>query len=154
MSVSLRAKRVVDVVGAAVALVLAAPIWALIVAGIRWDSDGPVLYRQQRRGRGDTTFTLYKFRTMSTDADDRLADVLTRNVHAVRHGDARMYKIPDDPRITRFGAVLRRHSLDELPQLLNVLRSDMSLVGPRPLMLMEDATCRPQPRCAGPSSRG
>jgi lipopolysaccharide/colanic/teichoic acid biosynthesis glycosyltransferase len=123
---------------ALLALVLLAPAALLIATAIRRDSPGPVLYRQERRGRGSRTFTLYKFRTMAVDAEAQLGDVMHLNVHAER-GDPRMYKIADDPRVTRAGAILRRHSLDELPQLVNVLRGDMSLVGPRPLTLMEDA---------------
>jgi lipopolysaccharide/colanic/teichoic acid biosynthesis glycosyltransferase len=120
-------------------LVLLAPLWVVVALAIRLDSPGAVLYRQRRRGQGDRTFVLLKFRTMTTDADERLADLMHLNVHAAEFGDSRMYKIPNDPRVTRVGAVLRGHSLDEIPQLLNVLRGDMSLVGPRPLMLVEDA---------------
>lgn len=131
-------KRGLDVFVAALALVLLAPAALLIAFVIRRDSPGPALYRQERRGRGRRTFTLYKFRTMAVDADARLDEVMHLNVHAER-GDPRLYKIAADPRVTRVGAILRRHSLDELPQLVNVLCGDMSLVGPRPLTLMEDA---------------
>jgi lipopolysaccharide/colanic/teichoic acid biosynthesis glycosyltransferase len=131
-------KRALDVTLSACLLILLAPLWAIVALGIRLDSRGPVLYRQCRRGDGERTFMMCKFRTMAVDADDRLAEVLDQNLHAVELGDPRMYKIPNDPRVTRFGALLRRHSLDEFPQLLNVLRGEMSLVGPRPLMLMED----------------
>jgi lipopolysaccharide/colanic/teichoic acid biosynthesis glycosyltransferase len=131
-------KRTLDVTLSACLLSLLAPLWAILAVAIVQDSPGPVLYRQRRRGEGDRTFGMLKFRTMAIDADDRLAEVLHLNLHAAELGDPRMYKIPNDPRVTRFGAFLRRHSLDELPQLLNVLRGDMSLVGPRPLMLIED----------------
>jgi lipopolysaccharide/colanic/teichoic acid biosynthesis glycosyltransferase len=150
-------KRVLDVTLSASLLILLAPLWALVALGIRLDSRGPVLYRQRRRGEGERTFVMYKFRTMAVDADDRLAEVLHLNMHAAELGDPRMYKIPNDPRVTRVGALLRRHSLDEFPQLLNVLRGEMSLVGPRPLMLMEDrnvsgfATVR---RCVKPGLTG
>ena len=129
----------IDLLLSAVALIGLSPACALIAVLIRRDSPGPVLYRQIRRGRGDSTFMLLKFRTMVEDADARLGEVLDRNLHAAQFGDVRMYKIAEDPRVTRFGALLRRHSLDELPQLLNVLRGEMSLVGPRPLILAEDA---------------
>jgi lipopolysaccharide/colanic/teichoic acid biosynthesis glycosyltransferase len=132
-----------DVTFSAGLLIILAPLWAVVAVGIRLDSPGPVLYRQRRRGEGERTFLMYKFRTMTVDADDRLAEVLHLNMHASELGDPRMYKIPNDPRVTRFGALLRRHSVDELPQLLNVLSGDMSLVGPRPLMLMEDRNVPP-----------
>ena len=119
-------------------LLVLSPLWMVVAIGIRLDSPGPVLYRQRRRGEGERTFVMYKFRTMAVDADDRLDEVLHLNLHASERADPRMYKIPHDPRVTRFGALLRRHSLDEFPQLLNVVRGEMSLVGPRPLMLMED----------------
>jgi lipopolysaccharide/colanic/teichoic acid biosynthesis glycosyltransferase len=86
-------------------------------------------------GCGDRTFTIYKFRTMTADADARKHEVAHLNQHA--DGDPRMFKVPDDPRVTRIGRFLRRSSFDELPQLINVLKGDMSLVGPRPLILDE-----------------
>lgn len=136
-------KRLLDVTVSAALLIVLAPVYAAIAAAIRLDSPGPAIYRQRRRGRGEETLVLCKFRTMTVDADARLDDVLHLNLHAER-GDPRMYKIPDDPRVTRVGAVLRRHSLDELPQLWNVLRGEISLVGPRPLMLMEDEHVGPE----------
>jgi exopolysaccharide biosynthesis polyprenyl glycosylphosphotransferase len=131
-------KRATDVSVSAALLVLASPLLALIAIRIKLDSRGPVLFRQVRIGVGDRTFTMLKFRTMSEDADEHKHEVAHLNRHA-RHGrDARMFKIPDDPRVTRFGRKLRRYALDELPQLANVLRGDMSLVGPRPLIHDED----------------
>ena len=119
------AKRGVDVAGAGAALLLLAPVMAALGAAIRLDSPGPALFRQTRIGRGGHPFTVYKFRTMTVQPDGEL--LLFRAADgAYRH------KIPDDPRVTRLGRFLRRSSLDELPQLLNVLRGDMSLVGPRP----------------------
>jgi lipopolysaccharide/colanic/teichoic acid biosynthesis glycosyltransferase len=88
-------------------------------------------------GSGEKAFLMFKFRTMVADADTRREEVAHLNMH-VMNGDARMLKIPDDPRVTSFGKTLRRLSIDELPQLLNVLKGDMSLVGPRPLPLDED----------------
>ena len=125
-------KRTTDVVGAVVGLVLLAPLLVVIAVAIKLDSRGPVLYRQQRVGRDGRTFSMAKFRTMVDGAD--------RQKEALRHHNQAdgLFKIADDPRITRVGRVLRRTSLDELPQLLNVLRGEMSLVGPRPLVPEDD----------------
>jgi exopolysaccharide biosynthesis polyprenyl glycosylphosphotransferase len=131
-------KRSMDVIVSGLALVLLAPLLLAIALLVKLDSPGPVLFRQIRMGREDRTFRIFKFRTMTVDADslkERLADL---NLHARAGGDPRMFKILGDPRMTRVGAVLRRYSLDELPQLLNVIRGEMSLVGPRPLILDED----------------
>jgi exopolysaccharide biosynthesis polyprenyl glycosylphosphotransferase len=125
-------KRATDAIGAAIGLVVLAPTFAVIALAIKLDSRGPVLYRQQRVGRDGRTFSMAKFRTM-VDGADRQKDAL-RN-----HNQAQgLFKIADDPRITRVGRLLRRTSLDELPQLLNVLRGEMSLVGPRPLVPEDD----------------
>jgi lipopolysaccharide/colanic/teichoic acid biosynthesis glycosyltransferase len=118
-------------------LVLLAPVFAFIALKIKLDSPGPVFFRQLRMGCGDKPFLMFKFRTMVADADTRREEVAHLNMH-VTNGDARMLKIPNDPRVTSFGKTLRRLSIDELPQLLNVLKGDMSLVGPRPLPLDED----------------
>jgi exopolysaccharide biosynthesis polyprenyl glycosylphosphotransferase len=107
--------------------VLSAPVWLLAVVLIRLDSPGPVLFRQERVGRDGRRFQMLKFRTMVEDAEDRLAEVAHLN-----EAQGHFFKIADDPRITRVGAHLRRWSIDELPQLWNVLRGDMSMVGPRP----------------------
>jgi lipopolysaccharide/colanic/teichoic acid biosynthesis glycosyltransferase len=131
-------KRALDLCLAGLALAVLAPLLLLIAVAIRGESAGPVLYTQVRAGRGRRPFRVYKFRTMVADADELLDDVLHLNLHAGERGDPRLYKIPADPRVTRVGAFLRRHSLDELPQLVNVVKGDMSLVGPRPLMLVED----------------
>jgi lipopolysaccharide/colanic/teichoic acid biosynthesis glycosyltransferase len=103
---------------------------------IKIDSPGPVFFRQVRMGKDDHSFRIFKYRTMTADADLRKSEVAHLNKHL--DDDARMFKIPDDPRVTPIGRLLRRYSLDELPQLLNVLVGDMSLVGPRPLILDED----------------
>jgi lipopolysaccharide/colanic/teichoic acid biosynthesis glycosyltransferase len=120
-------KRFIDVVGAAALLLLTAPLMAVVAALIPADSRGPVIFKASRVGRDGRPFTLYKFRTMCADAQAQLPALAHRNL-----GGPRLIRIPDDPRITRVGRVLRRTGLDELPQLLNVLRGDMSLVGPRP----------------------
>lgn len=131
-------KRALDLGLAVSALALLAPLLVLIAVAIRSNSPGPALYTQVRAGRARRTFRIYKFRTMVANADELLGDVLPLNLHARKRGDPRLYKIPSDPRVTRVGAFLRRHSLDELPQLVNVVKGDMSLVGPRPLTLVED----------------
>jgi exopolysaccharide biosynthesis polyprenyl glycosylphosphotransferase len=120
-------KRVVDLAGAGLALMALAPLLGAIAGFIRLDSQGPVLYCAQRVGRKGKLFRCYKFRSMVSDAD-RLKDHLRENNQ--RSGP--FFKITNDPRITRLGRILRRYSLDELPQLWNVMKGDMSLVGPRP----------------------
>ena len=114
-------KRIFDLLFSAVALIVLAPFFVLIALAIRWDSAGPVLFRQERVGRGGRVFRIRKFRTMVVDAPAR--------------GPA--ITIGQDSRITRVGAWLRRTKLDELPQLLDVLRGDMSLVGPRPCLFIQ-----------------
>jgi lipopolysaccharide/colanic/teichoic acid biosynthesis glycosyltransferase len=109
-------KRLFDVLGAAVSLVLLAPLMVLVAVAVRLDSPGPVLFRQERVGRHGRPFRIHKFRTMQVDNSGR-GPLLTAT---------------GDPRVTRVGAALRRHRLDELPQLIDVLKGDMSLVGPRP----------------------
>ncbi len=135
---ALLTKRALDVTVSLFGLIVLSPFLAAIAIGIKLDSKGPVFFRQVRRGEGDRVFCIYKFRTMRLDAEERKAEVAALNKHLADGGDARMFKIPDDPRVTRFGKFVRRYSLDELPQLINVLRGDMSLVGPRPLILEED----------------
>jgi exopolysaccharide biosynthesis polyprenyl glycosylphosphotransferase len=131
-------KRGLDLIVSLVSLVVLAPLFALIALAIKLDSRGPVFFRQVRMGQGDRTFRIWKFRTMAADADERKGEVAHLNKHLQNGGDPRMFKIPNDPRVTRVGRWLRRYSLDELPQLVNVLRGKMSLVGPRPLILDED----------------
>jgi exopolysaccharide biosynthesis polyprenyl glycosylphosphotransferase len=129
-------KRGFDLIGASLGLVVLAPLLVGVAVAIKLDSRGPVFFRQQRRGSGTKTFRIFKFRTMGVDAESRKAELEHLNVHA--DDDPRMFKASRDPRVTRVGAFLRRTSIDELPQLLNVLRGEMSLVGPRPLILEED----------------
>ncbi len=113
----------------------------LLAIGVRLDSRGPSLFVQPRIGRFGREFRMLKFRTMCVDAEERLASLSHLN-----RGGAHLIRISHDPRVTRFGAVLRRTSLDELPQLVNVLRGDMSLVGPRPQSPNEVALYTPEQR--------
>ena len=120
-------KRLIDVVGAAVCLIVTAPLGLAIAMAIKLDSSGPVVYAQDRVGTNGRTFRLLKFRTMVQGADKQLGELID-----LANLEEPAFKLKDDPRVTRVGGFLRRTSLDELPQLLNVLRGDMSLVGPRP----------------------
>jgi exopolysaccharide biosynthesis polyprenyl glycosylphosphotransferase len=120
-------KRALDLIGGSATLILLAPAMALIAALIRLDSAGPALYAAPRAGRKGRTFQCYKFRTMV-----RNADALKDELREKNQRDGPFFKMKDDPRITRVGRFLRRYSLDELPQLFNVLKGEMSLVGPRP----------------------
>lgn len=129
-------KRAMDLIGAALLLAALAPMLALIALWIRRDSPGPALYRSERLGRYGRTFGCLKFRTMFVDADARLADLMAGD-ETLRDEYGRYHKLQDDPRVTGAGHWLRRSSLDELPQLVNVLLGDMSLVGPRPYLLRE-----------------
>lgn len=127
-STFLAVKRALDIVVSVVALVAALPLWLLIVAAVRVDSPGaPALFAQERTGMHGRRFRMWKFRTMVPDAEARKEEL--RHLSIVPPPD---FKVIDDPRITRVGRILRKTSLDELPQLLNVLRGEMSLVGPRP----------------------
>jgi len=132
------ARRLIDVVGSAVLLFLTAPVMLVFAGWIRLDSPGPVLHRQQRVGRGRRPFTFYKFRSMVVGGDDAAHRALIaaelRGEDTSQDGST---KIGKDPRITRAGRFLRTTSLDELPQLFNVLRGDMSMVGPRPCLEWE-----------------
>src|SRR4051794_20684343 len=129
-------KRGFDLVGASLGLLAISPLLIAIAAAIKLDSRGPIFFRQERVGRGGRRFGIYKFRTMVADAEARKAELMADN-QAAGNG---FFKIADDPRITRVGRLLRKTSLDELPQLINVLRGEMSLVGPRPLINAEDST--------------
>lgn len=119
--------RILDVMGSLLFIGLFAPLFLLIAFSIRLDSPGPILYRQTRCGLNGRRFTLYKFRSMVQDAEERKKDLINFNLM-----QGPVFKMKNDPRITRVGRVLRRLSLDELPQLFNVLKGDMSFVGPRP----------------------
>jgi exopolysaccharide biosynthesis polyprenyl glycosylphosphotransferase len=129
-------KRTLDLLGAIAGLILLAPLFAITALCIKLDSRGPVFFRQVRMGAEEQAFRVFKFRTMVDDAETLKAEVAHLNMHV--NDDPRMFKVPDDPRVTRVGSFLRRSRMDELPQLLNVVRGEMSLVGPRPLILDED----------------
>jgi exopolysaccharide biosynthesis polyprenyl glycosylphosphotransferase len=128
-------KRSLDLFGSVAGLVLLSPLLVLTALSIKLDSRGPVFFRQVRMGEEGKAFEVLKFRTMIEEADSLKTDLAHLNMHG---DDPRMFKLPNDPRVTRAGAFLRRWRIDELPQLLNVLRGEMSLVGPRPLILDED----------------
>jgi exopolysaccharide biosynthesis polyprenyl glycosylphosphotransferase len=125
-------KSIVDRVGALVLLLFSLPLWLVAIIGIRLGSRGPVFFKQERAGHYGRPFIMWKFRTMHTDAETRRAELEAHN-----EMDGPVFKITNDPRIFAFGRWLRRNSIDELPQLINVLRGEMSLVGPRPLPVYE-----------------
>jgi lipopolysaccharide/colanic/teichoic acid biosynthesis glycosyltransferase len=125
-------KRAIDLVGASVGLLMLAPVIGVIALLIRLDSRGPVLFKQLRRGHRGQAFWILKFRTMSANAEQQLVELESSN-----EAGGVLFKVRNDPRITRLGATLRRYSLDEIPQLINVLWGEMSLVGPRPLPLRD-----------------
>ena len=127
-------KTTVDRLGAVVLLVLSAPLLLAIAAAVRLESSGPAIFRQTRVREGGLSFTIYKFRTMRRDAEQQLSELQEMNMHGA---DRHLFKMENDPRITRVGHVLRKTSLDELPQLLNVLKGEMSLIGPRPALPLE-----------------
>ena len=120
-------KRAIDVIGALSAILLFAPLMALAALAVKLDSRGPILFVQERAGKHGKPFKMFKFRTMVENAEELLDQVV--NLDALQEP---MFKLEEDPRITRVGRFLRRWSIDELPQLFNVLRGEMSLVGPRP----------------------
>ncbi len=125
-------KHVMDLIGAFVLLILLSPLFLLIAIAIKLTSPGPVFFQQQRSGQNGAPFTLYKFRTMITNAEQ-----FKHELEAMNEMSGPVFKVTNDPRITRIGKWLRRYSFDELPQLFNVLRGEMSLVGPRPLPVDE-----------------
>ncbi|GAB3252822.1 exopolysaccharide biosynthesis polyprenyl glycosylphosphotransferase [Arthrobacter pigmenti] len=122
------AKRGMDVIGSAVLMIILAPVLIAVALAISFTSQGPVLYRQQRIGKDGIPFNILKFRSMELDADSKLQHLLRSQAK----GDEPLFKVDNDPRVTSIGRFLRRYSLDELPQLINVFAGSMSLVGPRP----------------------
>jgi lipopolysaccharide/colanic/teichoic acid biosynthesis glycosyltransferase len=133
-------KRVFDILLSAIALIAFSPIFLLIALAIKLESKGPIFYIAKRAGRGYKIFNFYKFRTMIAGADSKINEYSHLNQYNATSVGPKFYKIENDPRITKVGAFLRKTSLDELPQLINVLLGDMSLVGNRPLPLYEAAT--------------
>jgi exopolysaccharide biosynthesis polyprenyl glycosylphosphotransferase len=125
-------KRTFDLIVATLVVVVGLPLWLLIAAAIKLDSRGPVFYKDRRVGLGEREFAMFKFRTMRAGAADE-----QRQLEAANEASGALFKIRADPRVTRVGALLRRLSFDEVPQVLNVLRGEMSLVGPRPLPLRD-----------------
>jgi len=130
-------KRAIDIAAASIGILVTAPAMILAAVAIKLTSAGPVIFRQPRAGLGGRVFTIYKFRTMVVDAESRKA-----SLRAVSEQDGPAFKMKSDPRVTKVGRILRETSLDELPQLFNVLKGDMSLVGPRPLPVDESNACR------------
>ena len=130
------AGRALDLIVAAAALILLSPALVLIAAVVALERQGPILFRHTRIGKNGRLFTVYKFRSMRGDSDRILADHLRKNARAAAEW-AQAHKLKNDPRVTALGEFLRKSSLDELPQLINVLRGDMSIVGPRPIVAAE-----------------
>jgi exopolysaccharide biosynthesis polyprenyl glycosylphosphotransferase len=127
------AKRAFDIVASALLILLLSPVMAATALAVRIGDPGPAIFRQKRTGKDNQPFTIYKFRSMVQDAETLRQRILDQNVN-----DGLLFKVDHDPRITRVGAVIRRFSIDELPQLFNVMKGDMSLVGPRPLPVESD----------------
>ena len=129
-------KRTVDITASATALLLLSPVFLVTSLAIRKDSDGPAMFTQKRIGKDGKLFEIYKFRTMVPDADKKLFELLDKDEKAREEYKVNK-KLKNDPRITKVGNFLRKTSIDELPQLINVLKGDMSLVGPRPYLPRE-----------------
>ena len=132
----LRVKRLIDLVGASILLILFLPLYFWVALGVKLSSPGPIFYSQRRIGIGGREIFVYKFRSMRVDADAVLSSFLDSDADAQKEWD-QYHKLRCDPRITKFGSFIRKTSLDELPQFWNVIRGDMSLVGPRPVTAAE-----------------
>lgn len=138
-------KRCLDIIGAIGAIFLFAPVMIVISVVIAWTSRGPIIFKQTRLGRGGVPFTFYKFRSMTTDVNDDIHRAFVTSLisssaaETSAEGKPQYYKLQSDPRVTRVGSFMRKSSIDELPQLFNVLKGDMSLVGPRPAIPYETA---------------
>ena len=126
-------KRLVDILGSITGLILLSPLFVIIAFLMKLEEPrGPIFFAQTRVGKDEKTFKMYKIRSMCVDAEEKFADLLQHN-----EIEGAMFKMKDDPRVTRVGKFIRKTSIDELPQLLNVLKGDMSIVGPRPPLLRE-----------------
>lgn len=134
-------KRLFDIVFSVLVLALLCWLYLIIAIAVRVDSPGPAFFKQKRVGLGGREFTMYKFRSMSADAEDRLSEIAHMN-----EKDGPVFKVAHDPRVTRVGRFIRRTSLDEMPQFLNVLKGDMSVVGPRPALPREVKSYTPRQR--------
>ena len=137
-------KRMCDFFAALIGIILLTPLWIIVALMVRLNDGGPAFFKQERVGLNGTTFTMYKFRTMRVDAEELKASLMEANEADSSAGNSIMFKMANDPRITRIGSFLRKTSIDELPQLFNVLRGDMSLVGPRPPLPSEVAQYEPR----------
>lgn len=126
-------KRIIDIILCSIALLFLSPILCLIAIIIKLDSEGPVIYKHYRLGKNGKVFGMYKFRTMVNNADE----ILKNFTKEQKEEFEKFYKLENDPRITRVGDFLRKTSLDELPQILNIFKGDMSIIGPRPVILKE-----------------
>ena len=135
-------KRLFDIVLSSLALITLSPLFLIVAAAVKLDSAGPAVYAQPRVGKNGKIFTFYKFRSMSADAEKTQKLLLDQN-----EADGPVFKMEHDPRITKVGRFLRRTSIDEFPQLINVLRGEMSLVGPRPPLIKEVAAYTPGQMC-------
>ena len=125
-----------DVVCSAAALAVLSPIFLAVAVAIKLEDKGPVIFTQNRTGKDGKVFRMYKVRSMYVDAEKRRSELLARN-----EADGPLFKIADDPRVTKVGRFIRRTSIDELPQLVNILKGEMSIVGPRPLVTYEQNQC-------------
>lgn len=140
-TISCVSKRALDILVSSILLILLSPLYLIIAIIIKFESKGPIFYNAKRAGKGFKVFSFYKFRTMEVDADKKIEALTDLNQYNVKNCSGPIFfKISNDPRITKVGKVLRNTSLDELPQLFNVLKGDMSLVGNRPLPLYEAST--------------
>jgi exopolysaccharide biosynthesis polyprenyl glycosylphosphotransferase len=131
-------KRIFDIIGGLIGTIIFIILYPFVALAIKFDSAGPVLFKQKRAGQHGRVFYLYKFRTMHNDAEKRRQELMTKNLM-----NGSMFKMENDPRITKVGRWLRKTSLDEIPQFFNVIKGDMSLVGTRPPMIEEVETYKP-----------
>lgn len=134
-------KRMMDILLSALALVILSPVFLITAVFIKREDHGPVFFIQQRAGKDMRPFSIYKFRSMYVNADEKMDEMMKNNEQT---GHA--FKIKDDPRITRTGKMIRRFSIDELPQLINIIKGDMSIVGPRPILTFQMEECSPYER--------